>query len=80
MSKFLPIFPETSLSLGSLYVRHDLVTQSITVYLKAWHLWDLDTRQIEIAAGVYHFVEPDGDLVGIRSCSIDGVRQEGCTP
>jgi hypothetical protein len=70
MTSFLPTFPETSVSLGSLFIRHDLTKQSATIYLKAWFLWHVDTAQIAVANGVFHFVEPSGDLVGIRCNSI----------
>ena len=70
MSKFLPTFPETSVSMGSLYVRHDLVDLSVTVYVKPWYLWDLDTQQVQVTTAVYHFVEPEGTLVGVKSFTI----------
>ena len=70
MTTFLPAFPETSVSLGSLFIRHDLFKPGVTVYLKAWSLWHLDTQQTEVAHGVFHFIEPSGDLVGIRCNSI----------
>ena len=70
MTSFLPTFPETSVSLGSLFIRHDLFKPSVTVYLKAWFLWHVDTQQTEVANGVFHFVEPSGNLVGIRCNSI----------
>ena len=74
MTTFLPAFPETSVSQGSLFIRHDLFKPSVTVYLKAWFLWHVDTDQIEIANGVFHFIEPSGNLAGIRCNSIP---QEG---
>ena len=74
MTTFLPNSPETSVSQGSLFIRHDLFNQSVTVYLKAWFLWHVDTQQTEVANGVFHFVEPSGNLAGIRCNSIP---QEG---
>ena len=74
MTTFLPNSPETSVSQGSLFIRHDLFNQSVTVYLKAWFLWHVDTQQTEVANGVFHFIEPSGNLAGIRCNSIP---QEG---
>jgi hypothetical protein len=77
MSQFLPISPETDVSLGSLYVRHDLVSQSVTIYLKPWVQWDLNTQEVNITTSIIHFVEPDGDLVGIKSFASNGFRVGG---
>ena len=80
MSTFLPISPETDISMGSLYVRHDLVSQCVTIYLKPWYLWDLDTQQVEIAPGIYYFVEPNGDLTGVKSLTTSHTARVGVTP
>ena len=76
MTSFLPTFPETSVSLGSLFIRHDLYEPSATIYLKAWFLWHVDTQQIAVANGVFHFVEPSGELVGIRCNSIPFIERK----
>lgn len=66
MKNLLPISPEVSTALGTLYIRQDLLNQSLTVYFKDWHLWDTDTVQTEISSFLTHFVEPDGKVVGIK--------------
>ena len=54
------------------FVRIDLYNKSVTTAFTDWFSWHVDTTQVEVASGVYHFIEPNGNLVGIKSCAIDG--------
>ncbi len=59
-------FPELSGAFGHLVTRHDLVNHSITIGFKKWMDWDVDTDQIQISETLIHFVESDGQIVGIK--------------
>lgn len=58
--EFLEIFLE------SIKVRVNLDQQAVTIGRGDWFTWDCGTQQVEIAPGVNHFIEPSGNLVGIR--------------
>jgi hypothetical protein len=76
MSNLLPISPEVSTALGKLYIRQDLLIQSATIYFKAWYLWDVDTAQVQISSSLTHFIQPNGEIVGIKCFSAGGINDE----
>jgi hypothetical protein len=65
----LHIPPELNGSIGTLKFRSNLDENSITVGLKDFRAWNLDTLQFQISDTLIHFIEPDGKLVGIRICA-----------
>ena len=65
MSKALQI-PEMTSSFGSLATRQDLENYSITIGIKDFESWHLDTEQVQISNTVIHFIQPDGELVGLK--------------
>ena len=73
MSNFLPISPEVSSDLSNLHIRFDLINRSVSVYLKDWSLWDVDTSQIEISENIIHFTQPDSAIVGVKIFSDGGI-------
>ena len=75
MNNLLPTSPEVSSSLGTLHIRQDLTNHSVSIYFKHWNLWHVDTSQVEISKNVIHFVEPDGEIVGIKCFSAMGDQQ-----
>ena len=66
MNNFLAISPEISTVCGNLFVRHDLIHNSVSVYFKHWNLWDVDTSQVELSENVIHFIQPNEEIVGIK--------------
>ena len=64
-------FLELWLDSNGHYVRIDLHSNSVTTAFTDWFNWHVDTVQVEVASGVFHFVQPDGTLVGIKSCAIE---------
>lgn len=67
-------FLELCVDPDGLFVRIDLHHKSITTSFKEWISWHVDTAQVEVASGVFHFIEPNGSLVGIKSCACEGSR------
>ncbi len=65
-------FMELCVDPDGLFVRIDLKGKSITTGFKDWFSWHVDTAQVEVTSRVYHFVEPDGNLVGIKTCAGEG--------
>ena len=57
---------ELEMTLGKLLVRTDLDQTSVTVGFRQWFEWDVDTRQVVIAPGVIHFIQPDDTIIGLR--------------
>ncbi len=57
--RFIPI-------LASLAIRQDLLNFAVTIGIKDFSFWDLDTEQIQISETVIHFIQPDGELVGLK--------------
>lgn len=51
---------------GNLDMRQDLTDHAVTIYLKDWDSWDMDTKEVEINEMLIHFVETSGDVVGIK--------------
>ena len=66
MSQFLPHSPEMISAFGNLSIRQDLINHSVTIGIKDWSLWDLDTEQIQFSKSIIHFIQPDGELVGLK--------------
>ena len=58
-------FVETWLGSNGQYIRINLERKSITIGFSEWFSWHVDTAQMEVTKGVYYFVEPDGNVVGI---------------
>ena len=67
-------FLELWLDSNGHFVRIDLHSKSVTTTFTDWFNWHVDTAQVEVARGVFHFVEPDGRLVGIKSVAIDSAH------
>ena len=65
-------FMELCVDPDELFVRIDLYNKSVTTGFKEWLSWNVDTAQVEVASGVFHFVDPDGNLVGTKNCTIKG--------
>ena len=57
---------EIEMTLGKFLVRTDLDQTSVTVGFRQWFEWDVDTRQVVIAPGVIHFIQPDDTIIGLR--------------
>jgi len=76
MKNLLPTSPEISTDLSNLHIRTDLINRSITVYLRDWNLWDVETSQVKISSSLIHFIEPDNTLAGIKVFSNDGGNQQ----
>lgn len=70
MSQFIPHSPELDQAFGTLHLRQDLINQCITIGIKRFNDWDIDTKEVQISPTVIHFVQPDGELVGIKVLSI----------
>ena len=66
MPQFIPLPPEIASSFGKLKLRQDLINYSITVGIKDFDEWDLDTEQVQISKTIIHFVQPNGELVGLK--------------
>ena len=66
MSKFLPHSPEISTAFGNLSMRQDLINHSVTIGLRDYTDWHLDTEQVQISSSIIHFIQPDGELVGLK--------------
>ena len=66
MSQFIPHSPEMASSFGKLKIRQDLINYSITIGFKDFTDWHLDTIEVQISPTIIHFVEPDGELVGLK--------------
>lgn len=66
MSQFIPHSPEMIIALGNLSIRQDLINHAVTIGIKDWSLWDLDTEQIQFSKSIIHFIQPDGELVGLK--------------
>ena len=62
------------MTLGKLLVRTDLDQNSVTVGFRQWFEWDVDTRQVEIAPGVIHFIQPDDTIIGLRVDQSSSIR------
>ena len=73
----LPTFPEVSSIQGSIHIRQDLTTHSITVYFKDWTLWDENTVEVHISGSLLHFIESDGNLAGIKAFSTNATQSSG---
>ena len=69
MKNLLPISPEVSTDLSNQHIRFDLINKSVSVYFKDWTLWAVDTSQVEITEFLIHFIQPDGEIVGIKCFS-----------
>jgi hypothetical protein len=69
MKNLLPISPEVSTDLSNLHIRVDLINRSVSVYLKDWTLWHVDTSQVQVSDSLIHFTQPDGEIVGIKCFS-----------
>lgn len=65
-------FMELCVDPGKLFIRIDLHHKNITTGFKDWFAWHVDTAQVEVASRVYHFIEPDGNIVGIKTCAGEG--------
>mgnify|MGYP001546118283 FL=1 len=63
-------FLELCIDPGRLFVRVDLRHKSITTGFKDWFSWHVDTVQQQIAQNIIHFIEPGGQVVGIKSFSL----------
>ena len=57
---------EMLISTGSLKVRCDFDRKSVTIGLREFFEWHVDTIESHIAPQILHFVEPDGTLVGLK--------------
>ncbi len=66
MPSFVPQSPEIETSFGSLSIRQDLDNHSVTIGLKDFLTWDVDTEQVLISKTIIHFIQPDGELVGLK--------------
>jgi len=66
-------FFELCLPPGGLFVRIDLQQGTVTTVFKDWHSWHWDTGQKRVADNLVHFIEPDGQIVGIL-CFEGGAR------
>ena len=66
MSQFLPHSPEMITAFGNLSIRQDLINHAVTIGIKDWSLWDIDTQQIQFSESIIHFIQPDGELVGLK--------------
>jgi len=66
MNQFIAHSPELIQDFGSLHLRQDLINQCITIGIKEFNDWDIDTKEVEISKTVIHFIEPDGELVGVK--------------
>ena len=66
MSQFLPHSPEMITAFGNLSIRQDLINHSVTIGFKNFTDWDLDTEQIQFSKSIIHFIQPDGELVGLK--------------
>lgn len=66
MSNFIQIKPEISSSLGSLKMRQYLLNHSVTIGFKNFLTWDIDTEQVQISKTVIHFIQADGEWVGLK--------------
>ena len=64
--KFLPTFPELSVTMGDRHIRHNLIDHSVTLYIKDWTQWNESTQQVRISSTLWHFVQPDGEIVGLK--------------
>lgn len=60
------IASEMQITTGRLLMRLDFDRQWLTVAFRPWFDWHVDTKQIPIAPGLIHFVEPTGRTVGIK--------------
>ena len=70
-------FLELWLDFNGHFIRIDLHSKSVTTAFTEWFSWHVDTAQVEVASGVFHFVEPNGKLVGIKSCAINSAYSGG---
>ncbi len=59
-------FPTIEISAGDLHLRQSLNEHAITIYLKHWLCWDVDTREVQVSEQLIHFVEPNGEIVGLK--------------
>ncbi len=66
MSNFIQTKPEMSASFGSLQIRQDLLNYSVTIGFKDFSSWHPDTEQVQISKKVIHFIQPDGEWVGLK--------------
>ena len=66
MNNFLPTSPEISTDLANLHIRTDLIQNSVSIYLKDWNLWDVDTLQVKLSENVTHFIQPNEEIVGVK--------------
>ena len=57
---------EIEMTLGGILVRVDLDQNSLTIGLKPWLEWDVNTEQVRIDTGVIHFIQPDNRIIGLR--------------
>jgi len=62
--------PELDTSMGGLRSRTNLDDHSISIYLRNWSDWHWDTEQVSISPQVIHFVEPNGNIVGLKVFSV----------
>jgi len=53
-----------------LFVRIDLGQQNITTGFKEWFSWNVDTRQQQVSSNIIHFIEPGGQIVGIKNFAV----------
>ena len=69
---FLATFPEIDGTLGTLRIRYDIENKCMTIGLKDFALWHIDTEQVQISKDVIHFIQPDNTLVGVKTFSDGG--------
>ena len=63
---FLPTYPEIESSLGVLHIRQGLIDHSTTILLSDPNQWSPNTEQVWINDRIMHFVDPDGNVLGIN--------------
>ena len=66
MPQFIAHQPELASAFGKLQLRQDLINQCITIGIKKFNDWNINTKEVKVSDSVIHFSEPDGVLVGVK--------------
>lgn len=66
MSHFIQAKPEIFTNFGRLQLRQNLINHSVTIGIKNFSDWDEGTEQVKISKSVIHFIQPNGELVGLK--------------
>lgn len=70
-------FIELRLNTKGCHVRISLGEGAMTTTFKDWFSWHVDTEQRQLAHNIIHFVEPNGEVVGIKTYPTDSVPFRG---